>query len=111
MTIEHEKSSGNLFADLGFPNSEQELVKAKLTAQIYRLLKDQGLTQIEAAKLLGTTQAQVSALMRCRPVSISVGRLMEFLTTLGQNVEVTVKPVLRRKKGQRGHMSVTVQSL
>jgi predicted XRE-type DNA-binding protein len=78
MTIEHEKSSGNVFADLGFPNSEQELVKAKLTARIYRLLKDQGLTQIETAKLLGTTQARVSALMRCRPVSISVGRLMEF---------------------------------
>jgi hypothetical protein len=40
--------------------------------------------------LLGTTQAQVSAPIRCRPVS--VGRLMECLTTLGQDVEVTVKP-------------------
>ena len=110
MTIEHEKSSGNVFADLGFPNSEQELVKAKLTVQIYRLLKDRGLTQAEAAKLLGTTQPQVSALMRCRPVSVSVGRLIEFLTTLGQDVEVTVKPSTRRDKGQQGHMSVTVQS-
>ena len=41
MTRDHEKSSGNVFADLGFPHSEQELVKAKLTVQIYRLLKDQ----------------------------------------------------------------------
>jgi predicted XRE-type DNA-binding protein len=110
MTIEHEKSSGNVFADLGFPNSEQELVKAKLTVQIYRLLKDRGLTQAEAAKLLGTTQPQISALMRCRPVSVSVGRLIEFLTTLGQDVEVTVKPGTRRNTGQQGHMSVTVQS-
>lgn len=110
MTREHEKSSGNVFADLGFPNSEQELVKAKLTAQIYRILKDQGLTQAEAAKLLGTTQAQVSALMRCRPVSVSVGRLMEFLTTLGQDVEVTIKPAKQRGKGQRGHMSVALQA-
>ena len=108
MATEHEESTGNVFADLGFPNSEQELVKAKLTVQIYRLLKDQGLTQAEAAKLLGTTQAQVSALMRCRPVSVSVGRLMEFLTSLGQDVEVTVKPSPQRKK-QQGHMSVTVQ--
>jgi hypothetical protein len=38
MTIKYEKSSGNVFADLGFPNSEQELVKAKLTVQIYKLL-------------------------------------------------------------------------
>ena len=109
MTTDHEKSSGNVFADLGFPNSEQELVKAKLTVQIYRLLEDQGLTQAEAAKLLGTTQAQVSALMRCRPVSISVGRLMDFLTTLGQDVEVSVKPASSRGKAKQGHMSVTVQ--
>jgi predicted XRE-type DNA-binding protein len=109
MTIMHEKSSGNVFSDLGFPNSEQELVKAKLTAQIYKLLKDRGLTQADAAKLLGTTQAQVSALMRCRPVSVSVGRLMEFLTALGQDVEVTVKPAKRRGKGgQRGQMSVAL---
>ncbi len=109
MTTDHEKSSGNVFADLGFPNSEQELVKAKLTVQIYRLLKDRGVTQAEAAKLLGTTQAQVSALMRCRPVSISVGRLMDFLTTLGQDVEVSVKPAPDSRKTRQGHLSVTVQ--
>jgi predicted XRE-type DNA-binding protein len=44
--------------------------------QICRLLKDRDLTQAKAAKLLGTIQAQVSAIMRCRPVSVSVGRLM-----------------------------------
>jgi len=109
MKQEAEKSSGNVFADLGFPNSEQELVKAKLTVEIYRLLKDQGLTQSEAAKLLGTTQAQVSTLMRCRPVSVSVGRLMEFLTILGQDVELTVKPTKKRDTGKRGRMSVTVE--
>src|SRR6476469_816248 len=81
----HTRSSGNVFADLGVPNSEQELLKAELTIQIYRLIKERGLTQTKTAELLGTTQAQVSALMRCRPVSISVGRLMEFLTILGQD--------------------------
>ena len=106
MKKDHEKSSGNVFADLGLPNSEQELLKAKLTVQIYRLIKERGLTQSKAAELLGTTQAQVSALMRCRPVSVSVGRLMEFLTILGQDVEVTVKPALARRCG---HMSVVVQ--
>jgi predicted XRE-type DNA-binding protein len=58
--------------------------------------------------LLGTTQAQVSALMRCKPVSVSVGRLMEFLNVLGQDVEVTVKPAQRRKPG---NMSVVVQAV
>jgi predicted XRE-type DNA-binding protein len=74
--------------------------------QIYKLIKEQNLTQTKAAELLGTTQAQVSALMRCRPVSVSVGRLMEFLTILGQDVEVTVKPSPMRTAG---HMSVVVQ--
>jgi predicted XRE-type DNA-binding protein len=106
METTHEVSSGNVFADLGFPDSEQELVKAKLTVQIFQILRDRKLTQTEAARLLGTTQAQVSALMRCRPVSVSVGKLMEFLTALGQDVEVTVKPGARHGTG---HMSVTVQ--
>ena len=102
-----EVSSGNVFADLGFRNSKQELLKAKLTVEIYKLLKKRGLRQQQAAKLLGTTQAQVSALMRCKPVSVSVGRLMEFLTVLGQDVEVTLKPTARRRAGD---MSVVVEA-
>lgn len=107
MKKDHEKSSGNVFADLGLPNSEQEMLKAKLTVQIYRIIKERGLTQSKAAALLGTTQAQVSALMRCRAVSVSVGRLMEFLTVQGQDVKVTVKPAPARKVG---HMSVVEQA-
>ncbi|MEJ2375871.1 MAG: helix-turn-helix transcriptional regulator [Pseudolabrys sp.] len=103
---DYEDSSSNVFADLGFRNSKQKLLKAKLTIEIYKLLKKRGLTQQQAAKLLGTTQAQVSALMRCRPVSVSVGRLMEFLTVLGQDIEVKVKPAGRRKSGD---MSVVIQ--
>ena len=101
----HEKSSGNVFDDLGLPNSEQELLKAKLTVQIYKLIKEQNLTQTKAAELLGTTQAQVSALMRCRPVSVSVGRLMEFLTALGHDIEVSVT----RSRKEHGEMSVTLR--
>jgi predicted XRE-type DNA-binding protein len=104
---DYEVGSGNVFADIGFRNSKQELLKAKLTVEIYKLLKKRGVTQNEAAKLLGTTQAQVSALMRCRPVSVSVGRLLEFLNVLGQDVEVTVRPAGRRKAGD---MSVVVRA-
>lgn len=107
----HEISSGNVFADLGFADSEQELVKAELTVQIYKLLSERGLTQWGAAKLLGTTQPQISALMRCRPTSISVGRLIKFLTLLGQDVQVAVKPAPRRKAaGGAGRLSVVVQA-
>src|SRR5258708_38064764 len=96
---DYEESSGNVFAGLGFRNSKQELLKAKLTVEIYKLLKKRGVTQNEAAKLLGTTQAQVSALMRCKPASVSVGRLMESLNVLGQDVEVTVSPAPSLRPG------------
>lgn len=107
MKRDFEKSSGNVFADLGFRNSARELLKARLTVEIYKHLKALDITQHEAAKLLGATQAQVSALMRCKPVSVSVGRLMEYLTALGQDVKVTLKPAPRGRKA--GDMSVVVQ--
>ena len=99
MIVRRSKSSDNVFADLGLPNSEQELFKAKLTVQIHKLIKECNLTQAKASELLGATQAQVSALMRCRPVSVSIDRLIEFLTILGQDVRVTIKPSRMRNTG------------
>jgi predicted XRE-type DNA-binding protein len=82
----------NVFADLGLPNPEQELLKAQLTLQIYRIVKARGLTQAQAGAVLGIQQPHVSALMRNRAGNFSVGRLIEFLTALGQDVKITVKP-------------------
>ena|SRR5712691_1567359 len=90
--------SGNVFADLGLPNPEQELLKAQLTLQIYTILKDSGMTQVEIAKILGVQQPQVSLLMRNRAGNFSVGRLMEFLIALRQDVEITVRPT-RKEHG------------
>ena len=98
------ESSGNVFADLGLPNAEQELVKAQLTLQIHRIIERRGLTQSQAGKILGVKQPHVSLLMRNRAGTFSVGRLMEFLTALGQDVEVTVRPTRR----EHGEMSVTL---
>ncbi|MGB7282857.1 MAG: helix-turn-helix transcriptional regulator [Candidatus Acidiferrum sp.] len=92
------ESSGNIFADLGLPNPEQELLKAQLTLQIYSILKDSGMTQVKIAKILGVQQPQVSLLMRNRAGNFSVGRLMEFLTALRQDVQITVRPT-RKEHG------------
>jgi predicted XRE-type DNA-binding protein len=100
--IRAEKGSGNVFADLGLPHPEQELLKARLTLQIYRLVKARGLKQAEAGKILGIRQPHVSMLMRNRSGSFSVERLMQFLTALGQDVEITVRPTRK----QHGEMSV-----
>jgi len=96
------EGSGNVFADLGLPNPEQELLKAQLTLQIYTILKGSGMTQAEIAKILGVQQPQVSLLMRNRAGSFSVGRLMEFLTALRRDVEITV----RATRKEHGALSV-----
>jgi predicted XRE-type DNA-binding protein len=99
-----EKGSGNVFRDLGFANPEQEQLKAHLTLQIYRTLKHRGLTQTKAGEILGIKQPHVSHLMRGRSGNFSIGRLMEFLTALGQDVEITVRPTRKA----HGEMSVTL---
>jgi predicted XRE-type DNA-binding protein len=95
MTYPIEQSSGNVFADLGLPNAGQELLKAQLILQVHRLVKARRMTQTDAAKLLRTAQPQSSALMALKPVTLSVGRLMEFLTVLSQDVQVRVNPATR----------------
>ncbi|MGD0949509.1 MAG: helix-turn-helix transcriptional regulator [Candidatus Binatia bacterium] len=99
-----EESSGNIFADLGFPNPEREEIKARLTLQIYRLIKQRGLTQAAAGEILGIKQPHVSGLMRGQSGAYSVERLMEFLAALGQDVEITV----RQTRKEHGHVSVVV---
>lgn len=98
------EGSGNVFSDLGLPNADQELIKARLALQIYRIIQERGLTQTAAGKILGIPQPHVSALARNRSGNFSVGRLIEFLTTLGQDVKITVSPARK----QQGQMSVVV---
>jgi predicted XRE-type DNA-binding protein len=102
-----KQGSGNVFADLGLPNPERELLKARLTLQIYKIVKGRGLTQARVGEILGIKQPHVSALMRNRAGNFSIGRLMEFLTALGQDVKITVKPTRRA----HGEMSVVMRQV
>ena len=102
--IRVEQGSGNVFRDLGFPHPEREHLKADLTLQIYRLIRQRGLTQAEAGQILRIRQPHVSVLMRGRSGAFSVER-MQFLTALGQDVQVTVRSTRKR----RGELSVVVR--
>ena len=86
-----ESSGLNVFEDLGFPDAQDMLAKAELTRQIYGILKARRLTQRAAAKLLGLSQPDVSALMRGRYTGYSAERLFRLLTMLGRDVEIVVK--------------------
>jgi predicted XRE-type DNA-binding protein len=102
--IRVKKGSGNVFADLGFANPAREELKAHLTLQIYRLIKERGFTQAKAGEVLGIKQPHVSSLMRGQSGSFSVERLMNFLAALGQDVQITV----RSTRKDRGIVSVVV---
>lgn len=87
-----EMSSGNVFADLGVENPEEELTKAKLVWEIEQIIKKKKLTQVEAAKIMGINQPKVSALIRRKLDGFSVERLIHFLNTLGQDIDIVVRP-------------------
>lgn len=94
----------NVFADLGFANPDREALKARLMLRIYRLVRERAITQAEAGRILGIRQPHVSALMRGQSGAFSVERLMQFLTALGQDVQIRVTPTRR----SRGTVSVIV---
>lgn len=97
-------SSGNVFADLGFAEPEEELAKAQLASRIQDIVKQHRLTQVAAAGLMGIDQPKVSALLNGRLANFSSGRLMRLLTTLGQDVEIVIRAKPRRR--QRGRVRV-----
>lgn len=84
--------SGNVFADLGLPNADELLAKAKLAIRITEILRQRRLTQVEAAEVLGVDQPKVSALIRGRIAGFSIERLLRFLLLLGADVAITIQP-------------------
>jgi predicted XRE-type DNA-binding protein len=85
-------SSGNVFADLGRPNAAEALVKADLARQIGTIIRDRGLTQTGAARILGVDQPKVSALLRGRLSGFSIDRLIRYAAALGQEVQILIRP-------------------
>ena len=61
--IEFTESSGNVFADLGLPDAGEVQHKARLGALIHQSIREQGLSQVQAARVLGVNQPKISALM------------------------------------------------
>jgi len=88
---ETEKSTGNVFRDLGLPDADERLVKADLAIQIAEIIEKRGLTQKEAAGKLAVDQPRVSDLMRGKLKRFSVYRLMTLLSRLGQTIEIAAR--------------------
>lgn len=87
-----EPGSHNVFQDLGLPNAEEHLVKAQLVYKVDGILKERRLKQVDAGKLFGIPQPDVSKMLRGEFRQFSVERLLRFLVALNHDVEIVVKP-------------------
>ena len=95
------KSSGNVFADLGFHDAEERRTKVLLAGAIKQLLQRRRARQTEAARLLGINQPKVSALLNYKLQGFSVERLMHYLTALDQDVEIVIRNKPRSRRNAR----------
>jgi len=90
-------STGNVFEDLGFTDAETMEIKSELSRKISSIIQHRHLSQIQAAKLLGVDQPKISALMGGKLSGFSVERLFRFLTILGRDVRILIKPKSRKR--------------
>jgi predicted XRE-type DNA-binding protein len=102
--VEVQRSSGNVFADLGLPNAEKLKIKTGLVIEIRKAMRALGLTQQEAAKRMGILQPKVSGMMRGDFTNLSERKLMDFLNRLGYDIEIKVRAAAE----PIGHLTLAV---
>ena len=93
-----EKSSGNVFADIGFANDQEMLVKANLALKISEIITQRRLTQMEAALVLGMPQPKLSKLLRGQFHGVSETKMLECLNKLGRDIQIVVRKANREKR-------------
>lgn len=102
--VEVQRSSGNIFADLGLPDAEKLKIKTGLAIEIRKAMRALGLTQQEAAKRMGIPQPKVSGMMRGDFTNLSERKLMDCLNRLGYDIEIKVRPAAEPV----GHLTLAV---
>ncbi len=102
--VEVQRSSGNVYADLGLPDAEKLKIKTGLVIEIRKAMRNLGLTQQEAARRMGITQPKVSDMMRGDFSNLSERKLMDCLTRLGYDIEISVRPA----SADVGHLILAV---
>ncbi|PYC24806.1 helix-turn-helix domain-containing protein [Pseudomonas mosselii] len=94
---EIEQGSGNVYADLNYPDADEMLVKARLAGKICSIIKARHLTQMQAAQILGLPQPKVSEMIRGKFRGISESKMIDCLARLGRDVQIVVKAAPRSR--------------
>ena len=101
-----EPGSGNVFADFGFHDAEERLLKAKLASKIAQLIKKKGWTQSQTAERIALDQPKVSRLLRGQLAGFSADRLFAILNRLGHSVEVRISA--KERAPEKSHTRVMI---
>ena len=91
--LKMERGSGNIFLDIGFDKAEAENLKLRsmLMMRIEDWVKDSGMTQAAAAKVLGLTQPRLNALLKGKIGLFSLDALVTVASKAGLSVRLVVK--------------------
>ena len=83
---------GNVFSDLGFAPGEARnlLLRSKLMVVAKRFIEARGLTQTEAAGVMGTSQPRISELVRGKIDQFTIDSLVNMLATAGVEVDIAL---------------------
>jgi len=95
------RGTGDIFADLGYPDAAERQAKLRLAYALNQLLDQRALSQVEASSVLGVSQPKVSALRRYKLTGFSVERLMNLLTALDQDIEIVIRQKPRSRRAAR----------
>lgn len=90
--------SGNVFADMGLPNPEERLAKAQLASTIHEIIQARGLTQQQAAEMMGTDQPKVSKIIRGRLSEFSTEWLLSRVLHMGLDVDIVIHTETKQKR-------------
>ena len=93
--------TGNVFADLGFPDAAERQARLRLAYALNQELEARKISQADAAKVLGVTQPKVSVLRRYKLARFSVERLISLSKALEQDVQTVIPRKLRPRKAGR----------
>jgi predicted XRE-type DNA-binding protein len=102
--VEVQFGSDNVYADLGYANADEMLLKAQLANKIGEIIKARRWSQQQAADAIGMTQPKLSQMLRGQFRGISQAKMLDCLTRLGRDVQIVVGPA--RRKTSPGRVAV-----
>lgn len=105
--IEIEKGSGNVYEDLGFPDSEEMLLKAQLVSSIHDLITSKSITRMQASEIIDMPQPALSRMLKGQFRDVSVSKMLEAISRLGRDIQIVIGPeIMMNGQIASGHIEV-----